>query len=1111
MAIREWLQGLGLERYASSFEYHAVEEASLRSLTSDDLKELGVELVGHRRRLLEAIGAERSKPHSFAPEESTAAPSDEAERRSITILFCDLVGSTEMATREDPEDLRDLMSGYQRTCAETIAAFGGHVARYMGDGLLAYFGYPKTRENEAENALRAALALVQAVNGLAGNRGERLAVRIGIATGLVVVGDLIGKGDAAERSVIGETPNLAARFQVLANPGEIVCASRTRRLAGGLFIYEDMGEQVLKGFSKQVRAWRVVGERIAESRFHAIHEHPISDIVGRTHERMLMIDRWNTAKEGEGQVVLITGEPGIGKSRLIQHFIAQMAGECRYRFSYQCSPHYRDTPFSAVIRQIEITAGLGGSDDVSIRREKLRKLLREAPDASSDETEFLELMGLSMNDGTSENAGESVRKHILTALVRRIERVTELGAVLCVLEDAHWIDPSTQEFLTLLAERIENLPVMLIVSYRIDFACPWIQFPHATQVKLNRLTRAQSAAMVTLVAGERPLPESVLREIVRKTDGIPLFLEEVTRALVESGKVPVPSPEGILAESQMPITVPETLHDTLLSRLDRDETAKQVAQVASTIGREFAASLLAQVADLPGERIEAGLEVLVQSGLIVRSTIGSEINYTFRHGLLQEVTYGTLLMRKRRELHRRIAQAMVGAAFDFAKRHPELVARHYDSAEDFETAAKWWLEAGRNALRSGSYGEALGHLEAGLRVVERMPATRVRSERELPLRVAVAETCRSARFSCENQALEACRRARELSEELSNSSVLIQTLRLEFGIIFNRPDLPGMERIGREFERLSVERGDEVAAVLARQSLGCVAFFTGQIDRAREQFHAALSAAKDVKEPARLVDMQFPITALCYLSWSELLSGRVNDARATARDVLRRSEGMSRFAESLALANTLLFDRLLGDEDLIRTHLDRLKAISEARGIAYWIDLVRMHEGLEKLGDGRVEEGLDDVRRALATFKSHAVEIEVPFFLGQIAESLSRAAWYDEALATLEDAFQRIERSGERWFLPELHRIRAETMMAGDPAAAEVDLRHAMTLARSQGSLLLELRAATSLLRVVSSRSARRTGFETLANLVNRFEPSLQTRDLLGARTILGESRESAT
>ncbi len=1094
VAIREWLRRLDLAQYADTFERQAVDVATLPTLTADDLKDLGVELVGHRRRLLEAIAGLRSAD----PAAQSAEP---AERRTITVLFCDLVGSTELAGRHDPEDLRDLMAAYQRTCAETIAGFGGHVARYMGDGLLAYYGYPHARENGAESALRAGLALVKATAGIA-VPGERLAVRVGIATGLVVVGDLIGQGDAAERTVVGETPNLAARLQGLAGPNQVLCADRTRRLAAGLFEYDDLGECALKGFSVPVRAWRVTGESSVESRFRAIHEHPVPETIGRVHEVSLLLDRWATAKEGEGQVVLIAGDSGIGKSRLIQDFIDRAGDDIRSRFEFQCQPHFRGTAFSAVVHQLEAAAGLASSDEAPARRDKLVALLGSIPGSAAWLPDILGLMNL----GDAAGGDDGPRQRILAALVARIEHAAATGPTLCVLEDAHWVDPSTQDFVTALVERIVTMPVLLLVSYRLDYECPWIQCPHATSLKLNRLSRAQAAALVRAVAGDRQMPAQLLEDIVDKTDGVPLFLEEVTKMLLEN--MPEAEPDPRQSPTSGIVAVPDTLHDTLLSRLDRDEAAKHVAQVASAIGRVFEPMLLARVADMPETRIEKGLEALVRSGLIKRDTVGSEVVYAFRHGLLHEVTYGTMLLRRRRDLHRRIAAALVGGSVELAKQRPELVARHYDAAADFPAAAEWWLAAGRHALRQGSYGEALVHLEAGLGVIGRMPAGAARSERELAIQVAIAETCRSARFSCEDRALEACRRARELSEELSNLPVLLQILRLEFGISFNRPDLPSMERVGREFERLSRLHDDGVAAVLASQTTGCVAFFKGNLVRARQRFRAALAAADRVKETGRLSDIQFPITALTYLSWSELLAGQLAEARRTARRAVSLSREMSRFAESLALANTLVLDRLLGDEEAVEAHLARLREIAEARGIPYWTAQVGLHDGFAALARGEIETGLAQVRKALATFAAHAVELETPFYLGQVAELLVRARRHDAAAEILIEALAQVERTGERWYLAELLRLRAEANAAEDPAAAEADLRRAVGLARSQGALLLELRAATGIVRVASGGTSRRTEAAALRRLVDRFDPGLRTPDLAGARTVLGGSPE---
>ncbi|HSR71603.1 MAG TPA: adenylate/guanylate cyclase domain-containing protein, partial [Kiloniellales bacterium] len=843
--IERWLTDLGLGRYAEAFRDHAIDETVLAGLTNDDLKDLGVELVGHRRRILDAIARLRAEaapptagphhgdlPASDAPVAAPAGPEPtaDAERRMVTVLFCDLVGSTRLASQHDPEELRDVITDYQRFCVSRIERFGGHVALFLGDGLLAYFGYPKARENEAEWALRTGLAILEGIGALPRPGGHDLAVRVGVATGVVVVGELLGTGDLRQQSVIGETPNLAARFQQLAQPGQLICGAVTRRLASGLFDFEDIGPQTIKGFDQPVSAHRVLRERPVESRFAATHARRVGRMVGRRQEAALLFERWATAVQGEGQVVLLAGDAGIGKSRLMQDLIAQVESEPHFRIVFQCSPHYRDSPLFPPRRQLELAAGFESGDDAAERLRKLRALLAKIPGTEAYEPELANFLSIASEAPPQDDSPERTRQRVLEALAGRIVTAARLQPVLFLVEDAHWIDPSTEELVTQLIERIRALPVLLVVTYRPEYGCAWVRHPRAVSLKLSHLSRAQSKELLTDLTAGREVPARLIDQIVVRGDGVPLFLEEMAKSILDSGVPPV----ALLgAGESAAASIPQTLYDILLSRLDRDATAKQVAQIASVIGREFPVSLLTAIAELPDARLRAGLESLVETGLLVHHTGTGQETYSFRHGLLHEVTYNTLLLRRRRELHRRIAESLAAASKDAPLWQPEVVARHFDEAGLLDRAAEGWLEAGRQALAIGAYREALQDLEAGLRVVQRVPEGRQRHAMELPLQMTKAETLRSARFTGGDEALAACRRTRELCDELGDVTRLVRVLRLEAGITFNRADPSGTERVGREFLRIAEAHKEPIAEVLGHQTLGFVGFFRGELGPAR--------------------------------------------------------------------------------------------------------------------------------------------------------------------------------------------------------------------------------------------------------------------------------------
>ena len=542
MDIDGWLRRIGLEQYAQTFRENGIDLSVLPDLTDQDLEKLGV-LLGHRRKLLRAIAdleaIEKSAPAVAAAATTTAAPRllDTAERRQLTIMFCDLVGSTALSTRLDPEDMREIVGAYHRCCADLITSAGGFVARYMGDGVLAYFGYPQAHEHDAERAVRAGLALVEAVPKLKTAAGVPLQVRVGIATGLVVVGDLIGAGAAQEHEVVGETPNLAARLQALAEPGTVVISSSTRRLTGGLFDYRDLGTVALKGFAETVPAWQALGASAAESRFEALRA-STTPLVGRGEEIDLLLRRWEQAKGGEGSVVLLSGEPGIGKSRIAETILERLSGEPHTRLRYFCSPHHQDSALYPSITQLERAAGFRRDDTDEQRLTKLEAVLALATNDLGEAVPLLaDLLSIPTGDRypALDLTPQKRKEKTLRALVAQVEGLAARQPVLLVVEDAHWADPTSLELFELIVERASSLPLLAIVTFRPEFAPPWVGRPQVTLISLNRLPRRLRAEMIAHVTGGKVLPKEIADQIIDRTDGVPLFIEELTKAVVESG------------------------------------------------------------------------------------------------------------------------------------------------------------------------------------------------------------------------------------------------------------------------------------------------------------------------------------------------------------------------------------------------------------------------------------------------------------------------------------------------------------------------------------------------------------------------------------------------
>jgi len=640
MDIEAWLQGLGLERYAPAFRDNEIDWEVLPKLTSEDLREIGVAAVGHRRRLLDAIAAFRAAEQAPAAAPIPAAVGD-AERRQLTVMFCDMVGSTPLTRRFDPEDLRELIGAYHRSVTDTVARFAGFVAKYMGDGVLVYFGYPEAHEDDAERAVRAGLAVIEAIGGLAAP--ETLNVRLGIASGLVVVGDLIGAGAAQERGVVGETPNLAARLQALAQPGTLVIAESIRRQIGTLFDVEDLGPQWLAGFDQPQRVWRVIGESGVLSRFEALRSEA-TPLVGRDEELDLLLRRWQQAKAGEGRVVLLSGEPGIGKSRLAAALSQRVESEPHTRLRYFCSPHHQDSALHPFITQLERAGGFTRVDTAEQKLDKLRELL--APCVPNDTEIALLADLLSLPNSTAELSLSPQRKRelLFEALLHQLKALSPGRPVLMVFEDAHWIDPTTRELLDLILERVRRISVLLIVTFRPEFHHAWGGQPHVTTMVLNRLGERDGAALVERLAANSGLARQILDEIVERADGVPLFVEELTKAVLETGERGNGVAAVLTADPSSALSNPATLHASLIARLDRlGPNAKEIAQIGAVIGREFGYELIEPLAPRPDAELRLGLDRLVEAGLLFCRGVAPQSSYLFKHALVQDAAYGTLL------------------------------------------------------------------------------------------------------------------------------------------------------------------------------------------------------------------------------------------------------------------------------------------------------------------------------------------------------------------------------------------------------------------------------------------------------------------------------------
>lgn len=729
MDLGGWLRGLGLEKYETAFRENEIDETVLPSLTHETLKELGVIAVGHRLKLLDAIAALRSDASGKASvaaastsSSPSASPKDRAERRQVTVMFSDLVGSTALSARMDPEDLREVITCYQRCVAETVQRSGGFVAKYMGDGVLIYFGYPHAHEDDAERAVRAGLELIAAVGALKSH--APLQTRVGIATGLVIVGDLIGSGASQEEAIVGETPNLAARLQGVAEPNSVVIAESTRKLAGNLFELEDLGLQDLKGIAGPVKASLVLRPSSIESRFDALHAGGLTELVGREEELELLLRRWSKAKNGDGQVILISGEAGIGKSRLTAALRGRLTGKPHRELRYFCSPQHTDSALYPIIGQMQHAAGFAHDDNPQVKLDKLDAMLARTSTPLEDAALFAEMLSLA-NDGRYPAltlVPQQRREKTLKALISQICLLERDCPLLMTFEDAHWIDPTSLEALGRAIDRIAKLRVLMIVTFRPEFEAPWLGRPYVTALTINRLAMRQIREMINRVAGNKFLPEDVLRDIIERTDGIPLFVEEITKAVLEA-KTEGEAQRTVALIPSPSLTVPATLHASLMARLDRLGPAKEVAQIGAAIGREFSHALLAALAGKPKDELGTSLERLVAAGLLFRQGVPPHANYAFKHLLVRDAAYSTLLRGRRQELHCQIVSVLQRDFAELVAAEPEVLAHHCAEGGMILEAIECYLSASQRATAASNNVEASAYIARGVRLLDQLPSS----------------------------------------------------------------------------------------------------------------------------------------------------------------------------------------------------------------------------------------------------------------------------------------------------------------------------------------------------------------------------------------------------
>jgi class 3 adenylate cyclase/predicted ATPase len=1047
-------------------------------------------------------------PPNNVADEPAAEPCETVERRQLTVMACGLV-----AAALDPEDLLALLSEYHAAVTEEVEHFGGYIPKAMGGGVLVYFGYPEAHEDDAERAVQAALALRERVGRLDSAAGP-LGIRIGTATGLVVVGGLLGVGGAAEHDVVGEPPELATRLQATAEPGAILIDETTRRLVGDIFEYSEQGLQEVRGISGQISVWQILRPSQTTSRFEALRGSAMTPLVGREEEVELLFRRWARAEAGDGQVALISGEPGIGKSRLIAALQQRIGSAPHACIDYFCSPHHEDTVFHPVVVQLERAAGFERNDEPETRLDKLESLIAANSPPRDDIPLIAEL--LSVPGGNRypppDLTPQRKKEQLFAALLRQLDGVSRRQPTLMIFEDLHWIDPSSREFIDQLVEWAGRLPVLLILTFRPEFGAPWIGQAGVTALLLNRLHRADSTVLVESLTRDRgSLPPQIIAEIVEHTDGVPLFLEEMTKAVLEIGY----DPTATASTAASSLGIPATLYASLLARLDRlGPAAKQVAQIAAAIGREFSHELLFAASGALEERgLNEGLRRLIESGLVFQHGTPPAAKYLFKHALIQDTAYSTLLRPMRQNIHQRIAEALEAQYSSLIEVQPQIAAYHFGEALQTEKAAAYWHRAGEVSVAKSAVREADTQLRRGLALLRRLPESDERKRRELDFHITLTSAVMGAKGYADAEMAALLERSQQLLSETGcvGSPLHFSVLYGIWVVAYVGANAKRLLDLAREFESLAECQPSSGPRLIGHRILGASLMVVGNYSEALP--HLALAAS--LYQPDEHLELAFRYgqdlgaTALCYLAWALWHNGYLDQATLMAERAIRHALG---FEHAHTLVYTLWHAAtvalLARDAARVATLASELVAISAEHGFTMWLAYGNVFAGWAATHRGEVAAGIARMRTGIVAATATGAGLFEPLFLGLLAEGLMFDGSAAEALARLDEAVTMAARSGNVAAIADLWRLRGTVLQdlgAPNNNRAESAFAQAIEEARRQGSRFYELRAATSLARLWRDQGKRAEAGDLLAPVYGWFTEGFDTPDLKEAEALLDE------